>query len=476
MRLLAVTGLALLCAACAAPPDLSSLTYLGGSGTDDCDGVTLDSAGDIYLACHSDSPDFPGAPGRSPVSMDAVILKIDGRTGKLAWAARTGGSDWDGAGELIVASDGSIYVLGSTRSADFPTTPDAVQRRFGGPDRDGFLLKLDPTGKIVYATLLGGSKNDEARGLALAPDGTVYIGGVTMSPDFPGPRAPRLGPGGEPEAFVARLRPGDPASLQTLLIGGKGREQISSLALNSAGNLFAAGHTTSPDFPLKDAIQPRFGGGVDGFLLKLRASDWRLEFATYFGGSKNDGADVTLDAAGNPILYGVTDSDDLPTTKSAFQPQRRGPVDAFVANLTADGSRILWSTYYGGSKSNSDQFLSGTAAVDDAGRVWFTGMTASPDLPLHNALQSQYGGGDFDGFVAALSSDGSKLCYGSYVGGSAHDILEGLALTKEKLIASGLTSSRNLAQRGFHLQPHYGGGPYDAFIVTLTPQLDQTCR
>src|SRR6516164_6560015 len=100
MRLLVVTCLALLCAACAGPPDLSSLTYLGGSGTDDCDGVTLDSAGDIYLACHSDSPDFPGAPARSPASMDAVVLKIDGRTGKLLWATRTGGSDWDGAGEL----------------------------------------------------------------------------------------------------------------------------------------------------------------------------------------------------------------------------------------------------------------------------------------------------------------------------------------------------------------------------------------
>jgi hypothetical protein len=95
--------------------------------------------------------------------------------------------------------------------------------------------------------------------------------------------------------------------------------------------------------------------------------------------------------------------------------------------VAADGRRVLWSTYYGGTKSNSGQFLGGSLAVDEAGRVWLTGMTASTDLPLHNAFQSTFGGGDFDGFLAALSSDGSRLCYGSYLGGAAHDILEGLA-------------------------------------------------
>jgi hypothetical protein len=101
--------------------------YLGGSGTDDCDGITLDRAGDIYLGCHSDSPDFPHLPAKAPptsnASMDAVVVKIDGRTGNIVWATRTGGSDWDAAGDLEVAKDGSVYVLGQTQSADFPTTP-----------------------------------------------------------------------------------------------------------------------------------------------------------------------------------------------------------------------------------------------------------------------------------------------------------------------------------------------------------------
>ena len=114
--------------------------------------------------------------------MDAIVVKIVVRTrrslGCPHWRKCLG---WGRPDIYEVAKDGSVYVLGSTRSADFPTTADAIQRRFGGPDRNVFLLRLDPNGKIVYSTLLGRAKNDEATGLAVADDGTVYIGGVTMS-------------------------------------------------------------------------------------------------------------------------------------------------------------------------------------------------------------------------------------------------------------------------------------------------------
>lgn len=86
---------------------------------------------------------------------------------------------------------------------------------------------------------------------------------------------------------------------------------------------------------------------------------------------------------------------------------------------------MLWSTFYGGSKANSDQFLGGSLGIDESGRIWVTGMTNSPDLPTRNASQPAYRGGDFDGFLTALAFDGSKLCYGSYFGGNGHDTLEG---------------------------------------------------
>ena len=143
-------------------------------------------------------------------------------------------------------------VLGSTRSADFP----------------------------------GGSRNDEATGLAIGWDGTVFVGGVTMSEDFPGVTK-RFGSTRKPDGFVARFSPGHPDSLETILIGGTEMDHISGLAIDHSGNLFATGFTASADFPLKNASQPRFGGSIDAFLVKLRVSDWEMIFSTWLGGSKN---------------------------------------------------------------------------------------------------------------------------------------------------------------------------------------------
>jgi hypothetical protein len=379
--------------------------------------------------------------------------------------------------EIRLSPDGSIYALGSTRSVDFPTTADSVQRTFGGPDRDGFLLKLDSTGKIVYSTLLGGSKNDEPTSMSVAPNGTVFVGGVTMSADFPGSRAARLGDGGQADGFIAQFRPGDPNSLRTVLVGGESRDSVTGLEQDRSGNLFATGYTASESFPVKNAVQPHFGGGIDAFLVKLRSSDWNLRISSYVGGSKMDGAyHVSLDSAADPILAGVTESTDFPHTDSVLQPRLRGSVDAFVTKISGDGRSLLWSTYYGGSKANSDQFLGGSLAVDDAGRVWFTGMTSSADLPIHTPSQPVYGGGDFDGFLAALSSDGSKLCYASFFGGNGHDILEGLAVRGAKVYVSGVTSSANLEQKHSEGQSGYGGGPSDAFTIALDIANDRTCR
>jgi hypothetical protein len=479
MRPLAI-GAAFLAAVVSTAPEPLLMGYLGGSGTDDCDGITLDSAGDIYLGCHSNSPDFPHLPPKaaptSNASMDAVIVKIAAHTGRIVWATRTGGSDWDAAGDLEVAKDGSVYVLGQTQSTDFPTTPDAVQRKFAGPRRDVFVLKLDANGKIVYSTLLGGSKNDEATALALADDGTVYVGGATWSDDFPG-RITQLGPGGVPNGFISRLRPGDPGSLQTLKIGGKGRNPIAGVALDHAGNLFAAGYTNATDFPVKNALQPKFGGELDAYLMKLRVSDWSLLFSTYLGGSKLDGAGaVAVDSSGNPIISGTTGSEDFVTTPGAFQRQLRGNYDAFVTKIDRDGQRVLWSTHYGGSTKSELGYDSGSMAIDEVGRVWFNGMTAATDLATRYAFQPSYGGGDLDGFLAALSPDGSKLCYGTYVGGNHRDLLEGIAVGRGKVYASGISASSGLPQKGWQVQAGYGGGPFDAIVIGLALPANDECR
>src|ERR1035441_5422422 len=164
-------------------------------------------------------------------------------------------------------------------------------------------------------------------------------------------------------------------SLQSVLIGGKGRDPVGGLALDHAGSLFASGATSSSDFPLKNPLQAHLGGELDGFLMKLRLSDWSLLFSTYLGGSKLDLVmAVALDSAGNPIVSGTTASDDFPTTPGAYQRQRRGNYDAFVTKLDRDGERIIWSTHYGGSTEGPGPYDNGSMAVDEHGRVWIDGF------------------------------------------------------------------------------------------------------
>ena len=103
-------------------------------------------------------------------------------------------------------------------------------------------------------------------------------------------------------------------------------------------------------------------------------------------------------------------------------------------------------------------------------------MTSSLDLPTLNAAQPVYGGGDFDGFVIAFSTNGSRLCYGSYVGGNQHDVLEGLTVGNRRVYASKLSSSANLFQKNSKLQTGYGDGPFDAIIVGLELPDNRSCR
>jgi len=113
---LAIGIVMVLMAGCAKHPQATLVGYLGGSGGDDCDGITVDTAGAVFLACHSDSPDFPGLRPDHPRvrSSQAVIVKIDSRTGRLLWTTHTRGTSFDAAIRVHLGQDGSVYVALST--------------------------------------------------------------------------------------------------------------------------------------------------------------------------------------------------------------------------------------------------------------------------------------------------------------------------------------------------------------------------
>ncbi len=177
---------------------------------DDCDDLAV-SSGYLYFACHSTHE--PGKPPANPASMDGWVAKLERRTGKLVYLTKLGGEGYDTAVRIKVDNRGHVYTVGFTGSQDFPTTPGALQRVYGGGESDAVLVEIGPDGQILYSTFVGGNQADQGNAIALLPRRSILFGGRTWSADFPGAKQ-RLGPRGKSDVFLARIRPADSRDLQ----------------------------------------------------------------------------------------------------------------------------------------------------------------------------------------------------------------------------------------------------------------------
>src|SRR5581483_3568380 len=197
-------------------------------------------------------------------------------------------------------------------------------------------------------------------------------------------------------------------------LGGSGDETGFGIALDTSGNLFVTGSTSSTNFPVSTgAYHGSFGGGpFDAFVTALNSSASGLLYSTYLGGSAEDQAwAIALDPLGNAYIAGETLSSNFPTTASALQPAQHGSYDGFDAALDPSGSSLLYATFLGGS---AEDYATGIA-VDPSGSAYITGYTASTDFPhTAGALQPANAGG-YDAFVAKLNPSGSALAYATYL-------------------------------------------------------------
>ena len=189
----------------------------------------------------------------------------------------------------------------------------------------------------------------------------------------------------------------------SIVLGGSNDEKLTGIAVADK-RVFVTGYTESADFPLARPMQPRLGGSSDAFLTALQEDLESIIFSTYLGGSGDDSAwGVALDPEGNPVIAGITESDDLPVTADAFQKRRGGQADAFLMKLDRSGQRLLVSTYYGGSGLDHAGYDGGNVAVSATGTIWMVGLTNSRDLKVLGGYHSRYGGGEQDGFLIELS-------------------------------------------------------------------------
>ena len=316
---------------------LNFATYLGGNGNDQVFGLALDSFGNVLVAGFTNSTTFPlmGAfqshlNGRH----DAFVSKLDRSGSSLMFSTYFGGSSLDSDLEtalgIAVDPTGAAYIVGRTTSTDLPTSP--AQAGLAGGE-DAFVAKFDASGTRVYSTYLGGSLRDQGLSIAVDALGSVYVTGLTASTDFPVVNPLQPGNAGGNDIFVTKIDPDGSSLAFSTYLGGSGSDAARGIALDSVGNVYLTGTTTSTDFPAVDPIQGIAGGGQDAYLAQLSAGGATLVASTYLGGSGNDNAfGIAVDAAGSVYLTGRTASLNFPTA-NPVQPMLTGGRDAFVVRF-----------------------------------------------------------------------------------------------------------------------------------------------
>ncbi len=470
-------------------PVLDFSTYYGGSGADDARDVFVDGFRDIYVAGTTQSADLVLLSAVQPnpgSSQDGFVLKMT-PAGALVFATYLGGNGADSA--TGVAADGQrrVYVVGDTRSTNFPTLTGAGATLPGDAilngGRDAFALSLDATGSTLrYSRFVGGGASDFANDVAVdAASGATFMIGETSSTTFPVGRSDggtvlqaNFGGGLVPDAFVFALSSiGDP--IYGTYLGGTGYDYGSGIYVAADLRVAIVGQTASTNLPVTSgALRTTLSGPTDVFVGILASLGQGMHSLTYLGagGTASDTpGSVALDATGRLVVSGSTDGTDFPTSTDAVRSAKTGAAgttDAFLAVLDAAATTLAYSTYLGGSSYDFGLDVAVSPGTDRS--VVVTGETLSTDFPQSNALQPRSGPADrSEAFVVRFAPFGQSLTlnFATYLGGSLDDSAAAVAVDDTGAITVvGLTSSANFPLT--NASDSTLGGASDAFITRIT--------
>lgn len=385
-----------------------------------------------------------------------------------------GGDEYGNA--LAVDGSGNSYITGTTTT-------------FGGTTNI-FVAKMSPTGTNLYYTYFPGT---EGKGIAVDSLGNAYVVGITAAgatitkvnatgtamvyqaalgwSDVTGVKVDSAGnayvvgsvnngAAGE-DVAVGKVDPTGTSFVFSLSFGGVGTDKGQAIAIDSSGNAYVVGDTTSSNFPLVSAFQTTLRGAQDAFVTKVNAAGTSLGYSTYLGGNGYDyGAGIALDSSRNAYVTGRTEPlsgvMSFPVTSGTAQVTPGGGLsDAYVVKFNSLGGRV-YGTYVGGGGAESGASI----AVSTSGVAYVTGYTTSANFPTTSLGFQRVTQGGYDAFVSQLSTTGT-YSYSTYLGGSGTDMGASIAVdTSGNTYVAGKTNSAN-----FPTNVYAPGGLYDAFVT-----------
>ena len=442
-------------------PIIEYMTYLGGSGIDEVHAIGVDSAGNVIAGGITTSSNFPGAaqplgsglsifitklsPSGSAVIF-TTILGTDPFGLNYFYQSHDGGSALSADDLRSIASDGgaNTYATGRFGQSNFPTTLGAWRRDSAG----GFAVKLDPTGQLVYSTMLGPPAFGLNAQKIRVRNGVAYLAGSINRAEFLGTAgALQRNMAGGTDLFALGLAQDGSGPTFLTAFGGSGQESFSDMDLDANGNLILAGTSNSPNLPLtSDALgySPPAAGTNAAMLVRIDSTGSRLLYSTWLGTSSVNGVVVTPD--GNYVLAGYaslpSDLTSIGTHNSINLGTNRAA--GYIAKFSSATNRPLWST-----DIQIVSFLSGAGMSSDGlGNLYWTDLT----LASSGGAIFPYG----QGGPLKLSADGATLLYSSPINAAS---VTGIAAPDGTFYIGGWTSDPNFPVSSGALQPHRDPAP-----------------
>lgn len=332
-------------------------------------------------------------------------------------------------------------------------------------------LFIDP---LLASTYLGGSYEDRGSAIAVDADGNVFVAGETVSSEFPStPGAYCISRKGNTDIFVSKFNGGLTNLLASTFLGGAlNHERASSIVIDAGGNIYVAGSTYSTDFPTTRGSYDAAGNGRwDVFVSKFNNGLTSLLASTFLGGKADDcGYAIAIDAGGNVFVTGETISSDFPATPGAYDTSYNGGYyDVFVSKFNSDLTRLLASTFLGGSSGDYGRAI----AVDGTGNVFVTGNTWPKDFPVTpGSYNTSYNGGNDDAFVSKLNNGLTNLLASTFLGGYSNDFGKTIAVdTSGNVYVAGETVSPNFPTTDVAYATAHKRESKDVFVSKFNNQL-----